>query len=519
MKNLGIGARLGIGFGVVLLLSTLMTGLGILRLQQVAERTHDMMQQPLAKERLVSDWYRYMHTSVRRTTAVAKSSDPTLGAFFANETKGSVKAIADLRDKIEPLLSTDAEKQAFQTILRVREPYNASRDKITKLKQEGLTDEANTVLEKEFVPAGDAYLAEIQKLLDIQRASIDATARDINAVYQTARNRLIGLGVLVLAIGIAFAVWLTRGITRPLHRAVHIARTVAAGDLSARIDVDSKDETGQLLQALAEMNGNLLRIVNEVRLGTEAIATGTGQIAAGNTDLSQRTEEQAASLQQTASSMEELTSIVRQNADNAKQASRLAVDASDIAVKGGTVVGQVVDTMDEIHGASKKVTDIIAVIESIAFQTNILALNAAVEAARAGEQGRGFAVVAGEVRSLAQRSATAAKEIKSLIDDSAERVEKGSQLVSEAGQTMEEIVGAVKRVTDIMGEISAASAEQSAGIEQVNQAVTQMDTVTQQNAALVEQAAAAAGSLEEQAQRLKQAVSTFRLGTAQMTLA
>jgi len=511
MKNLGIGVRLGIGFGVVLLLSTLMTVLGVVRLQEVAGRTHAMMQDPLAKERLVSDWYRLMYASVRRTTAVARSGDPSLGAFFSAETAYSVKAIAELRDKIEPRLVTDEEKAAFKKIQVVRNPYNDSRDKITKLKAEGLTDEANKVLETEFVPAGDAYLAEIQKLLDIQRGAIDATAVEINRIYENARNGLITLGLIALAIGVAFAWWLTIGITRPLHRAVGFARTVAAGDLTSRIEVDSQDETGQLLDALREMNGNILGIVKEVRNGTESIASGTSQIAAGNTDLSQRTEEQAASLQETASSMEELTSIVRQNADNARQASALAVNASEVATQGGDVVGQVVHTMDEINTSSRKVVDIISVIEGIAFQTNILALNAAVEAARAGEQGRGFAVVAGEVRSLAQRSANAAKEIKTLIGDSADRVERGSALVAQAGQTMDEIVSAVKRVTDIMGEISAASAEQSAGIEQVNTAVTQMDTVTQQNAALVEQAAAAAGSLEEQAQRLKEAVATFRL--------
>jgi len=511
MKNLGIGVRLGIGFGVVLLLSTLMTALGVLRLQDVADRTHAMMQQPLAKERLVSGWYRLMYASVLRTTAIARSNDPTLGAFFAAETKYAVDAIAAHRANVKPMLTSDAERAAYERILVVRIPYNESRDKIMKLKQDGLTDEANRVLETEFMPASEAYIAETQKLLDIQRASIDATAAEINRIYESARNGLITLGVSALAIGVAFAWWLTVGITRPLHRAVGFARTVAAGDLTSRIDVDTRDETGQLLEALREMKENILGIVKEVRNGTEVIAIGTSQIAAGNIDLSQRTEEQASSLQDTTSSMEELMSIVRHNADSAKQASSLAVNASDVATQGGEVVDQVVQMMEEINTSSHKVVDIISVIEGIAFQTNILALNAAVEAARAGKQGRGFAVVAGEVRSLAQRSATAAKDIKSLIDDSAARVELGSQLVAQAGQTMEKIVGAVKRVTDIMGEISAASSEQSAGIEQVNHAMTQIDTVTQQNAALVEQAAAAAGSLEEQAQRLKEAVATFRL--------
>jgi methyl-accepting chemotaxis protein len=246
MKNLGIGVRLGIGFGVVLLLSTFMTVLGVLRLEDVAGRTHAMMQQPLAKERIVSDWYRLMYASVRRTTAITRSSDPSLGQFFAAETKTSAETIAAMRDKIKPMLTSDAEKASFERILVVRNPYNESRDKIAKLKQDGQAEDAVKVLENEFVPAGDAYLAEIQKLLDIQRTSIDATAEEINRIYESARNGLIALGVIALAIGVAFAWWLTIGITRPLHRAVGFARTVAAGDLTGRIDVDSRDETGQL---------------------------------------------------------------------------------------------------------------------------------------------------------------------------------------------------------------------------------------------------------------------------------
>jgi methyl-accepting chemotaxis protein len=322
---------------------------------------------------------------------------------------------------------------------------------------------------------------------------------------------LIMLSVVALALG-AFLAWrLTMGIVRPLGEAVSVAETVAAGDLGSRIDVQSRDETGQLMQALKEMNQSLARVVGEVRNGTDTIATASSQIASGNQDLSSRTEEQASSLEETAASMEELTSTVKQNADNARQANQLAVSASEVAVRGGNVISQVVDTMGSINASSRKIVDIIGVIDGIAFQTNILALNAAVEAARAGEQGRGFAVVASEVRNLAQRSAAAAKEIKKLIGDSVEKVEEGSKQVAEAGRTMDEIVDSVKRVTDIMGEITAASQEQTSGIEQINQAITQMDQVTQQNAALVEEAAAAAASLQEQAGSLTGAVSVFQL--------
>lgn len=289
-----------------------------------------------------------------------------------------------------------------------------------------------------------------------------------------------------------------------LNEAVTVANAVASGDLTSRIEVNSTNEMGRLLQALKTMNSNLLDLVGKVRNSTESIATASSEIASGNSDLSHRTEEQASSLEETASSMEELTSTVKQNADNARQANQLAVGASEVAMKGGAVVGQVVQTMSSINDSSKKVVEIISVIDGIAFQTNILALNAAVEAARAGEQGRGFAVVATEVRTLAQRSAAAAKEIKELINDSVTKV------VDEAGSTMDEIVTAVKRVTDIMSEISAASQEQSSGIEQINQAVTQMDEVTQQNAALVEEASAAAESMKEQSKVLIQAVSVFK---------
>jgi len=350
-------------------------------------------------------------------------------------------------------------------------------------------------------------VALIKLQLDVAKGEYEAS----ESLYAMARNlsiAVMGFGVLLAGL-IGF--WLIRAISGPLNEAVRIAKCVAAGDLTQRIEVRSQDETGKLMQAMKNMNESLVNIVGQVRTGTETISVASRQIAAGNLDLSSRTEEQAASLEETASSMEELTSTVKQNAENARQANQLVVSTADVAVKGGKIVGQVVDTMASIKQSSRKIADIIGVIDGIAFQTNILALNAAVEAARAGEQGRGFAVVAAEVRNLAQRSAGAAKEIKALIEDSVGKVDAGGKLVNEAGKTMDEIVSSVKRVTDIMSEIAAASQEQSAGIEQVNQAVGQMDEVTQQNAALVEEAAAAAESLQDQAAQLVQAVSVFKL--------
>ena len=362
-------------------------------------------------------------------------------------------------------------------------------------------------LTKQYESARDAMNALIKIQLTIGKAQYEAA----QTRYALARNISISLIVLSVLVAIAIAFWLIRAITLPLREAVLAAEHVAAGDLMQPINVRSNDETGQLMQAMQAMNNSLANIVSQVRTGTETISVASRQIASGNADLSSRTEQQASSLEETASSMEELTSTVKQNAENARQANQLVQSTAEVAVKGGQVVGHVVETMASIKDSSRKIADIIGVIDSIAFQTNILALNAAVEAARAGEQGRGFAVVASEVRNLAQRSAGAAKEIKSLIEDSVGQVEAGDKLVAEAGKTMGEIVTSVKRVTDIMGEIAAASQEQSAGIEQVNQAITQMDDATQQNAALVEEAAAAAMSLQDQASKLAEAVSVFKL--------
>ena len=370
-----------------------------------------------------------------------------------------------------------------------------------------VTELVNGPMEELFTPVR----TDVDALIAMQLSEAKILYQNSQSRFTLVRNISIAVILFGVAIASFMAFLLIRMIARPMHTAVQIARSVAAGDLTQRIEVRTTNETGQLLQALKDMNQSLARTVSAVRRGTETITVASGEIASGNADLSSRTEAQAGSLEETASSMEELTSTVRQNADNARQANQLVVSASEVAVRGGTVVSQVVDTMGSINASSKKIVDIISVIDGIAFQTNILALNAAVEAARAGEQGRGFAVVAGEVRNLAQRSAGAAKEIKELIGDSVAKVDAGSKLVDEAGATMEEIVSSVKRVADIMNEITAASQEQSAGIEQINQAITQMDEITQQNAALVEQAAAAAHSMQDQAVELSGAVSIFRL--------
>ncbi|CUI09370.1 methyl-accepting chemotaxis protein [Massilia antarctica] len=372
-------------------------------------------------------------------------------------------------------------------------------------------DDAETVLIKKINPGyriGDATLATLKELADKRVKADDAM---VNSSLARIAYGMMGILVVGVVLGIAVGWTLVKAISAPLQEAMQIAVRVADGDLTGQIAVHGRNEIGALLGAMAKMKSNLADIVSEVRSSTDTISSASSEIAAGNTDLSDRTSSQASSLEQTAASMEELTSTVRQNADNARQANVLAMSASEVASKGGLVVAQVVETMGSINASSKKIVDIIAVIDGIAFQTNILALNAAVEAARAGEQGRGFAVVASEVRNLAQRSAGAAKEIKELIGDSVEKVDSGAKLVDQAGLTMQEIVTSIHRVTDIMGEITTASAEQTAGIDQINEAVGQMDSITQQNVALVEEAAAAAGLLQEQAGTLTQVVSVFKL--------
>ena len=509
--NLKIGTRLGIGFAIVLALSVISTAIGIWNMRQVAVATQQMMETPLAKERIVSDWYVLIATAVVRTSFIVKSTDEALATTFAEDIAASVKTGTGLQNSLEPLLTSDAEKEMYTVIKALRAKYQQAKESAMKAKLEGKTEEASRIYNSEFMPNAKSYQGQVLEFLSSQRKSIDLTGREIARLYRSSFNLMVLLGVLILALGAVCAFLISRSITRPLAEAIKVAQTVAADDLTSHIEVKSTDETGQLMLALKSMKDNLSNIVGGVRQNAEGVATASAQIAQGNNDLSARTEQQASALEETAASMEQLSATVKQNADNAKQANQLALSASTVAIKGGEVVGQVVTTMKGINDSSKKIADIISVIDGIAFQTNILALNAAVEAARAGEQGRGFAVVASEVRSLAGRSADAAKEIKGLINASVERVEQGTALVDQAGHTMTEVVTSIKRVTDIMGEISAASAEQSAGVAQIGEAITQMDQATQQNAALVEESAAAAESLKGQAQQLVGAVAVFKL--------
>ena len=510
-NNLNIGKRLAIGFALTLAMAVLIAAVGIARVNSGAASTAQVLAEPLAKERMISEWYMQVFAAVRRTAAIVKSSDAALGPFFKEDAAQTGKRSAELMKQIEPLIVEGEEKALFDRITEQRKAYSSARDLAVKAKADGDQELATKILDEKFTPTAKAYQESMQQLVALQAAQIATTARTIDERADGSEILLATLAIISVLLGAALAWLLTRGIVRPIREAVALAETVASGDLTRRIDATSRDETGALLRALRHMNDSLVQIVTEVRGGTDTIAGASGEIAAGNMDLSSRTEQQAASLEETAASMEQLTGTVRQNADNARQANQLAITASNVAIEGGSVVGQVITTMGSINESSRKIVDIIGVIDGIAFQTNILALNAAVEAARAGEQGRGFAVVASEVRNLAQRSAAAAKELKVLIGDSVDKVDLGAKLVDQAGATMEQVVESIRRVTDIMAEITHATQEQTGGIEQVNRSIGLMDEATQQNAALVEESAAAAGAMQEQAAKLAQVVGVFKL--------
>jgi methyl-accepting chemotaxis protein len=431
----------------------------------------------------------------------------------------SRKDVDDRLAKLDADIQSQAGKAALTKVTDARAKYIPVQDKFIDLVHGGKSDEAKVLLLSEVRSAQTAYFDAVDALIKFQDALMDESAAQAKATVANLKFLMGTTVIIALVLAVAIAMWIIRAITLPINLAVKVSRAVADGDLTLQVDTAGTNETAQLLRALGDMQSSLVKVVGSVLQGSEGVATASAQIAQGTNDLSSRTEEQASALEQTAASMEQLTATVKQNSDSARQANQLAISASTVAVRGGEVVAQVVDTMKGINESSSKISDIISVIDGIAFQTNILALNAAVEAARAGEQGRGFAVVASEVRLLAGRSADAAKEIKLLITASVERVEHGTTLVDQAGVTMSEVVDSIKRVADLMGEISAASSEQSAGVSQVGDAVVQMDQVTQQNAALVEEMAAAASSLESQANDLVKAVSVFKLGAGQATFA
>jgi len=519
LANLNIGKRLALGYGVICAMLVVMIVMSNAMLGRINAGTDEIVHDRMPRIALTNQMQAEVNDIAIALRNMMLSSDAADHARQVDAIMTSRKAIDDILVQMNDALANPKAVELLAQMSKEATLYKTGQDAMIKHIAAGDMEAAHALLSDELRPLLRRLKQATGEQIALQNEIANQAALEAEATYRSTSLLMWGLGGGALALAALVAWWITRSITRPLGRALDVANTVAAGDLTSRIEVTSRDETGQLLQALKTMNESLARTVGTVRVGTDTIAVAAGQVAVGSQDLSSRTEQQASALEEAASSMEELTSTVRQNADNARQANVLADAASNVAARGGAVIAQVVGTMDAINASSSKITDIIGVIDGIAFQTNILALNAAVEAARAGEQGRGFAVVASEVRNLAQRSAAAAKEIKGLIGDSSGKVADGSRLVAEAGATMVEIVDSVRRVTDIMGEISSASLEQTEGIEQINMAVAQMDEGTQQNAALVEEAAAAAAALREQSTRLAQAVSVFRIDGEQMLAA
>ena len=511
LQNLNIGKRLGLGFGAIGLMLVVMLGLSNIMLARVNDGTRLLVTNRIPVIELTARLESENNNIAIALRNMMLNADADDRRKQVEQIMASRRVMDQMLAALRETIATPQGREILDRMTSASGSYLAGQDALLKLIAAGDDEAARTYLARELRPVLAQLKGATAEQITLQKERSVRAGVDAEETYRSTTWLMSIVGALALALAAMVAWSITRSITRPLLRALEVANTVAAGDLTSRIEVTTRDEASQLLQALKSMNESLARTVGTVRVGTDTIAVAAAQVASGSQDLSSRTEQQAGALEETASSMEELTSTVKQNADNARQANKLAESASSVAARGGEVIHQVVATMDQINASSSKITDIIGVIDGIAFQTNILALNAAVEAARAGEQGRGFAVVASEVRNLAQRSAAAAREIKGLIGDSSGKVADGSRLVAEAGATMTEIVESVRRVTDIMAEISAASQEQTAGIEQINGAVVQMDEGTQQNAALVEEAAAASASMQEQAAKLAQAVAVFRI--------
>jgi methyl-accepting chemotaxis protein len=517
LSHLKIGTRLGLGFGLMLALLSLMAGIVTWQMSRLQDNvlyySANIVPSSEVQKKIDAELRELRILGFRHVLA---NTDAEMDSYEASMEQLRKGIAADFDNYAKDLLSDDEDKRDMDASRAATEAYIADWQKVQPISRKtannpAMTEEANRLMSGPANLTFQAATTALEKWWNYNvKLSVDQD-KDSRETYFRARLILASLLASALALGVTAALFITRSITLPMQRAVQMAETVAAGDLTLQLDTAGKDETAKLLQALERMNTSLAEIVKQVRNSSDSIATGSAQIAAGNADLSQRTEEQASNLEETAASMEELSSTVRTNADTASQANTLANSAAAAAANGSVAVGHVVATMQEIAESSRKISDIISVIDGIAFQTNILALNAAVEAARAGEQGRGFAVVASEVRSLASRSANAAREIKALIGASVGKVEEGARQVKNAGETMGEIVAQVQRVTHLIKEISSATSEQASGISQVGDAVTQLDNVTQQNAALVEQSAAAAESLKAQASELARIVSVFKL--------
>ncbi|MDB5795395.1 MAG: hypothetical protein JWR25_1774 [Noviherbaspirillum sp.] len=510
--NLKIAHKLVLSFVLLLLFSVALGGFAIFQLARVNH----------AAVELKSVWLPSMHEILEIKTTIARMRSIELqygtvspNADMAHFEKNVTALSSELRSRMDQyarFVGTPAEKKAFETFKSRFEAHMTHIGKAFTAIKEQRDWEVSEILRDNVIVASRKQLDEaVAALIELNKAGSTEAGMRGDALYLSSRIWIAGFLLVSVALGLALALWIARIVSKPLKSAVGISRKVADGDLTTSVEVGSTDETGELMQALQDMNASLNRIVAGVRSSTDTIATASSQIATGNMDLSSRTEEQAGTLEKTAASMSDLTATVKQNADNAHKANQLAESASKVALKGSAVVSQVVDTMNLIDQSAKKIVDIIGVIDGIAFQTNILALNAAVEAARAGEQGRGFAVVSAEVRNLAQRSATAAKEIKLLISDSVEKVDMGAKLVSQAGSTMDEVVQSAQKVAGIIGEITVATQGQEQKIETINMAIDQLEKVTQQNAALVEEAAAASQSLHDQVGNLALSVNVFQL--------